>query len=415
MRLRVASVFGVPVACIALGCAADTGPPYATLTAAITGGSVDGGDLGVVGLVQGRLTVECGGTLVAPRVVVTAAHCVPVATQVFFGSAPLRGGAWMNILEARAHPDYNPMTFANDIAVVLLPWPAKEGATPWPMRTAPLDPGLVGTSVRIIGYGAVDGAPVERRVGSATIGSVELDAFKLLPGPAQTCFGDSGGPALLETNGVAYLTGVTSNGNLGCTTSSDTRVDRYVADFLQPFVTAVTGDANVGSRCAPAGDCAVGSCIAANDDPAFTYCSTSCSPSSPCPRGMQCLASMCRYPLPSPVPLGAACSADSDCAEGLCAASADDGATTRCVTPCVPGRDALPDTCPRGVACGASADPTIPGVCLVRAAGSPAPWASSDGASRGCSAAGAGRGMGNGVAVWLLLALVSASRGRKRS
>ena len=64
----------------------------------------------------------CGGTLVRPNLVVTAAHCSDFVTapqvQVLTGTRPLDGsGDRRNVARITIHPSWNSNTFDNDVAV----------------------------------------------------------------------------------------------------------------------------------------------------------------------------------------------------------------------------------------------------------------------------------------------------------
>jgi hypothetical protein len=326
--------------------------PSARAAAAITNGADDGADPAVVAIVDGQGQTACSGTVVAPHLVLTAAHCtVPEILQgarAVFGASAGAGDASIPIVAARPHPQFDPSTFANDVALVVLGSTAP--ASPVPLgSSAP----AVGETVRVVGYGfaAADAAVAgTKRQGTASVSAVADTTFEVTPAPSQPCDGDSGGPALAPSAGAEAVVGVTSHGDGACAQHATcTRVDAFAAGFLAPTMASLAdGSAPVGSRCLFPEQCSGGAaaCIAAPDDPNVTYCTASCGSSSDCPAGMQCAsapggASQCRYPTPTPGALGASCASDSDCVDGTCTAAGV------CGVRCVPGAT----TCPSGFEC----------------------------------------------------------------
>lgn len=310
------------------GCAA----PEGSIAQPVTSGSADPGDPAVVALVDDTGHVDCTAAVIEAHSAVTAAHCIagldPRTLRVWSG-----GDAYSQVTGGRAHPMFDPTTFANDVALVSVRDPAQ--VAPLVLETtAP----AVATTIRVVGYGrtsaAVDDSG-EKRAGSAMISAVQAADFTALPAPSQPCRGDSGGPALLPAGTIG---GVVSHGDTACTDHAVyARVDVAMAFITGYLADTAPGTATTGNACLYDGQCAGGPCLVAVDDPRIAYCSQACTRDGDCPTGMTCTGGECRYPPPTPGALGADCAADAACITGICRQSA-------CTQTCS-------GTCPSGFAC----------------------------------------------------------------
>jgi len=362
--------------------------PAARSSAAITNGTADSSDPAVVSIVGASGATECSGTLVAAHVVLTAGHCtiaeVVQGGSVVIGSSLADAVVTIPIAKAVAHPQFDLGTLTNDIGILVL----ASAATPTPIALASSAPDA-GATVQLVGWGLTGedaGDTGQKREGTTTVTAVDPTTFSVASTPSQPCNGDSGGPALLTAGGVQSVVGVTSNGDAACDAGATyTRVDAYLASFLQPTMAAYAlGSASTGQTCLFPEQCAGGAsdCVVAPDDARLSYCTTACQSDAGCPSGMVCAAetsgSQCRYPLPTPGTYGASCTTDSNCVEGTCTT------TGICALRCVPGGS----SCPAGFDCMNTADidffcvaPTPPsaqggGQCALTPAGrtAPLPW-----------------------------------------
>ncbi|MFD1149282.1 S1 family peptidase [Saccharothrix hoggarensis] len=174
----------------------------------------------------------CGGTLVAPTKVVTAAHCVngrtPRNTRVVAGREDKRSGDGVVARLSRiwVHPDYVTADQGDDIAVLTLRTPVDY--TPLPLA-GPSDEALYqpGTNGWVLGWGRTsEQGPSSRYLLRATVpvmadqdcraaylqfDPAEMTCAGYPEGGVDTCQGDSGGPFVAG----GKLIGVTSWGE-GC-------------------------------------------------------------------------------------------------------------------------------------------------------------------------------------------------------
>ena len=230
---------------------------------AITNGGPDGSGHPEVGALLAQQAFsdgtweECTGTLIAPKVFLTAEHCdegvsrVAVTFDTSYNSSTgtTYSGTW------HGDPNYNKSVGdPQDLAVVILD-KAPKGIRPAVLPAAGSLDGVNGSQqFTSVGYGAqaVTGGPGGKTLHYADVRYVAFGTLNSLTptwlrvsqnastGNGGTCYGDSGGPNFLgagsgETNVIA---GTTISGDTYCrSTNVDYRLDTDSArSFLGQFV-----------------------------------------------------------------------------------------------------------------------------------------------------------------------------------
>ncbi|KAK6322366.1 hypothetical protein J4Q44_G00071580 [Coregonus suidteri] len=223
-----------------------------------------GGDLAVSGAWPWQVSLhsnyqhQCGGSIISPEWIVTAAHCVetlsrPSQWTVYAGYLTLiqmASGTGNSVGRIISHKKYDKQTKDNDIALMKLNTPLtmsdKVGPVCLPNVGVNLTPQR---EAWISGWGSIrSGGPVSENLHQAQITmysrqtcnaplvynglvTASMICAGTLAGGVDSCQGDSGGPMVAKEGSLWWLVGDTSWG-IGCALNNKPGIYANVSHFL---------------------------------------------------------------------------------------------------------------------------------------------------------------------------------------
>jgi hypothetical protein len=277
-------------------------------------------------MIEGQYYAACTGTLIGPRIVLTAAHCVhgnsPEDVTVLFGESALNSQS-RSVSDVAWHTDYDSRNLVNDIALVRLAEDPPVGIEPIPFLPHAIGITMddIGVRLEFVGFGVTETGSSGTKMtmfndlhwlcysggGCDQYNPAHMNMFCQDQSIRGVCSGDSGGPGLILRSGIEYVAGVASYVGGDCDFfGCHTKVDEF-EDFIRSFAGEMPG-----TPCVENSDCISNACVEG------VCCENQCAGRCDSCTVSGSIGRCVQLPNGTPCPDSDVCNGEEVCSDGSC-------------------------------------------------------------------------------------------------